>query len=85
METRLSTKGQIVLPGKIRQRLGLKPGDRLVASIEDGKVVLTPHRFGHSQASIVQHPISGLPILSVHGDVPLLTSDEVAEMLADFP
>jgi AbrB family looped-hinge helix DNA binding protein len=37
--TRMSTKGQVVIPEEIRNRLGLKPGSRFVV-IGQGDVVL---------------------------------------------
>ena len=85
METRLSTKGQIVLPGKIRERLGLQPGDPLDASIEGGRVVLTPKRARHFDFKVISDPLTGMPVISAEGEVPTLTSEEVAEALADFP
>jgi AbrB family looped-hinge helix DNA binding protein len=40
---RTSTKGQVVIPGEIRKRLGLKAGQRLsVRLTEEGKIELTP-------------------------------------------
>jgi len=40
---RTSTKGQVVIPGEIRKRLGLKAGRKLsVRLTEDGKIELTP-------------------------------------------
>ena len=42
MQTRVSTKGQIVLPGPIRRRLGIRAGDPLDAEIEAGSIILTP-------------------------------------------
>jgi AbrB family looped-hinge helix DNA binding protein len=85
METRVSTKGQIVLPGKIRDRLGLKPGDRLDASIEAGRVVLTPKHRRRFEFKVIPDPVTGMPVISAEGDVPLLTSEDVADILADFP
>jgi bifunctional DNA-binding transcriptional regulator/antitoxin component of YhaV-PrlF toxin-antitoxin module len=38
METKLSTKGQVVLAGAIRRRLGLQPGDLLDAKVQAGRV-----------------------------------------------
>ncbi|PYX46369.1 MAG: hypothetical protein DMG79_16700 [Acidobacteria bacterium] len=32
MQTKISTKGQVVLPGPIRRRLDLRPGDPLDAN-----------------------------------------------------
>ena len=40
--TRLSSKGQVVIPEAIRQRLGLRPGTQFVVLGEDGTVVLKP-------------------------------------------
>lgn len=85
METRLSTKGQIVLPQKFREKLGLKPGDPLDASIEEGRVVLTPRRRRHFDFKVIPDPLTGMPVISAEGDVPTLTSEEVADILTDFP
>jgi AbrB family looped-hinge helix DNA binding protein len=40
--TTLTTKGQTTLPKEIRDRLRLKPGDRLDVVVEGRHVVLTP-------------------------------------------
>ena len=40
---RTSTKGQVVIPGEIRKKLGLKAGQRLNVNLtKDGKIELTP-------------------------------------------
>ena len=39
---KISSKGQITIPLKIRQRLGVKPGDKVQLVIEEGKTVLKP-------------------------------------------
>ena len=85
MQTRVSTKGQVVLPGPLRRRLGIRPGDPLDASIEDGSIVLKPHRKQRLEPRIVEDPITGGPALTFGPDAPILTSEEVAEILADFP
>lgn len=85
METRVSTKGQIVLPGPIRRKLGLRAGDKLEASVEGGRIVLTPQEKTLFQAKIVRDPITGLPALDAGPDAPILTNEQVREMLADFP
>jgi len=85
MQTRISTKGQVVLPSKIRRKLGLRPGDALDAKIEGASVVLTPRRKHSRRAKIVRDPLTGLPVLRGPADAPVLTSEEVREMLADFP
>ena len=38
--TKMSSKGQIVIPEKIRDRLGLKPGEQFVVVGEDDVVIL---------------------------------------------
>mgnify|MGYP001047062270 CR=1 FL=1 len=39
---KLSSKGQVIIPKTIRERLGLKDGDRLKVSIEAKKITLAP-------------------------------------------
>lgn len=85
METKLTTKGQIVLPGPLRRKLGLQPGDPLDAREEDGSVILTPRRKRLHKAKIVKDPITGLPVLAATPGAPKLTSKEVEEILAGFP
>jgi len=85
MQTKVSTKGQVVLPGPIRRRLDLRPGDPLDADIEDGRIVLTPRRKRSKRARIVIDPITGWPAVTAGPDAPVLTSQEVDEILADFP
>jgi AbrB family looped-hinge helix DNA binding protein len=85
MQTRMSTKGQVVLPGQVRNKLGIRAGDPLDIDIEDGSIVLTPQKKARPKVKIITDPATGLPVLTAGPDAPLLTSEEVAEMLADFP
>ena len=85
METKLSTKGQMVLPGPLRRKLGLLPGDSFDVSEEAGRVILTPRRKRYQKAKIVKDPIMGLPVLSAGTGAPKLTSKQVEEILANFP
>ena len=39
---KLSSKHQVVIPKKVRKRLGLHAGDQLVVEVEGEKVVLHP-------------------------------------------
>ena len=39
---RLSKKGQLVLPSKIRKALGVKEGDELLVTLDGKRVILTP-------------------------------------------
>jgi AbrB family looped-hinge helix DNA binding protein len=85
MQTKLSTKGQVVLPSRIRNKLGLRPGDPLDASVEGGCIVLTPRKRHSKKVRIIKDPITGMPVLTAGPNAPILTSKEVSEMLADFP
>ena len=42
--TRLSSKGQVVLPKSVREALGLKAGDELLVQVEEGAIRLVPKR-----------------------------------------
>lgn len=85
METKLSTKGQIVVPGLIRRKLGLQPGDSLDAQVTSGSILLTPRKKRQRKAKIVMDPITGLPVLDAGPGAPVLTSEQVREMLDEFP
>ena len=85
MQTKVSSKGQVVLPGPLRQRLGIRAGDSLNANIEAGRIVLTPLRKRLHRVSIIADPITGLPVLSAGLDAPVLSSKEVEDILVNFP
>jgi AbrB family looped-hinge helix DNA binding protein len=85
METKLSTKGQVVLPGRIRNRFGLRPGDPLDVSVEKDRIILTPRRTRRKKARVIKDPATGFPVIDLGPDAPTLTSEQVAEILADFP
>jgi AbrB family looped-hinge helix DNA binding protein len=85
MRTKLSTKGQVVVPSRIRRKLGLQPGDSLEATVEGQHVLLTPRKVRSRKARIVRDLFTGLPALTAGPKAPTLTSAEVREILADFP
>lgn len=39
VEVTLSSKNQIVIPKEAREALGVKPGDKLLITVHDGKVM----------------------------------------------
>jgi AbrB family looped-hinge helix DNA binding protein len=41
-DTAVSSKGQVVIPAELRQRLGLEKGTRVTWREEKGRLVLTP-------------------------------------------
>ena len=86
MQMRVSTKGQVVLPAPLRNRLGIRPGDPLNISIEQDRIVLTaPKKKTRYKARIIEDPITGFPVIDVGPDAPVLTSGMVRELLVDFP
>jgi AbrB family looped-hinge helix DNA binding protein len=85
MQTRVSTKGQIVLPAPLRHRLGIRAGDPLEVAIEQDRIVLTAPKKKKYRARIIEDPITGLPVIDVGPDAPVLTSEMVRELLVDFP
>jgi AbrB family looped-hinge helix DNA binding protein len=86
MQTRVSTKGQVVLPVPLRRKLGICAGDSLDISIEQDRIVLTaPKKKKKYEARIIEDPITGFPVIDVGPDAPVLTSEMVRELLVDFP
>jgi AbrB family looped-hinge helix DNA binding protein len=85
METKVSTKGQVVLPGPLRRRLDIRAGDPLDADIADGSIVLTPRKKRPNRVKLVTDPVTGLLALSAGPNAPTLSSKEVEEILANFP
>ncbi|MGA2570955.1 MAG: AbrB/MazE/SpoVT family DNA-binding domain-containing protein [Terracidiphilus sp.] len=85
MQTRVSTKGQIVIPQPVRRRLGIRAGDPLDIAVEKDRIVLTAPKRKRLKARIIKDPITGLPVLYAGPDAPVLTSEMVRELLVDFP
>jgi AbrB family looped-hinge helix DNA binding protein len=85
MQTRVSSKGQIVLPAPLRRRLGIRTGDPLNIAVEQDRIVLTQPSKPKHEARIVEDPITGFTAIDVGPDAPILTSEMVRELLVDFP
>jgi AbrB family looped-hinge helix DNA binding protein len=85
METRVSSKGQVVLPSPLRQRLGLRPGDALDVRLEGDAIVLRPRRAKRRKARIITDPRTGLAVLTFGPGTPILTHKQVKQALSDFP
>lgn len=84
METTLSSKGQLVLPAKVRRQLRLARGERLSIEVEGDSVVL--RRVAQARRyKTARHPTSGLPVM-----VPLkpparkVTAAEIARLHAEI-
>ncbi len=44
MESRVTVKGQMVIPARIRRRLGIRPGTRVQLDVDEAsqRIILTP-------------------------------------------
>ena len=84
MVTKVSPTGAVILPYTIRRALGLRVGDPLDAKVEGSRIVLTPHRTRSRKVCILIDSATGLPVLSMGPDAPLLASKQVAKILASF-
>ena len=84
METTLSSKGQLVLPAKIRRQLRLARGERLSIEVRGETVVLraaTQRRRYRTQ----RHAVSGLPVMVALEPAPRkVTAAEIARLHAEL-
>lgn len=87
MQTKVLDKGHIPLPASIRRKLGIKTGDEFSADIQNGNIVLspTPKTNKFQKPRIVTSSVTGLPVIEIDKNTPMLTNEMVREMLADFP
>ena len=85
MQTKVSSKGQVVLPVAIRNQLRIKEGDPLDARIEGDHILLIPKKRRKFRTWIGKSPITGLPVLMSEPGAPKITNEMVAKLLEDFP
>ncbi len=85
MQTKISSKGQVVLPVAVRHQLNLKAGDHLEVLLEGDEVTLRPVKRGKHKGRIVKNPITGLPAVTFGPGAPIITNEMVAKLLEDFP
>jgi antitoxin PrlF len=72
MESTITSKGQATIPKRIRDHLGLKPGDRVKFFIRpDGRVVILPKRPASSLIGFLKY------------DGPPVTIEEMDEAIGD--
>lgn len=74
-----------MLPNRLRQRLGLRPGDALDVKLEGDAIVLRPRRGKRRKARIITDPRTGLAVLTFGPGAPILTHKQVKQALSDFP
>lgn len=84
MTTKLSTKGQVVLPKQVRGRLQLRPGAKFSCRIEGGSIVLTPEQPPAGRPKLTRDPKTGLVVTKSPAHVSV-SAEDVRKALADFP
>ena len=83
MTTKLSTKGQVVLPKQARMRLHLRPGVKLICRVEGDSIVLTPEQPATEKTKLIRHAKTGLMITKSPAHVHV-TSEGVRAALLGF-
>jgi len=82
-------EGNLLLPESVLEKMGLRAGDLLDARLEPSedaeRLVLTLSKAKQYEGRIIEDPLTGWPVLDFGPDAPELTSEQVREMLADFP
>lgn len=85
METTLSTKGQIVVPQGARRKLALRPGTKFACRVANGSLVFTPKTAAAGKPRSIRDQATGLIVTQGTENSPIITSEDVHAILADFP
>jgi AbrB family looped-hinge helix DNA binding protein len=80
--SRLSTKGQLVIPTRLRKLLNLQPGDEVHLSVEGRRLVLEPKT--RQRAKLVRGKF-GRPVLVGPSNAPRMTTAVVSAILDELP
>ena len=78
----LSTKGQLVIPSRVRKALHFQPGDRVALTMEGEKLVI--QRDEPKRAKLVTGKF-GRPVLVAPQGAPPMTPERVKTLLEDVP
>jgi AbrB family looped-hinge helix DNA binding protein len=79
--TRLSSKGQVVIPTAVRRALRLEAGDRLRITVEGRRLVIEPEEA--ESARLVKE--RGRRVLVAPASALAMTTAAVKAVLSDFP
>lgn len=77
----LSSKGQLVIPSRLRQALHLHPGDKVSFEIEGQRLIV--QRQTANRAKLIED--RGRKVLVAPSDAPSMTPETVKAILANFP
>ena len=82
MTSRISTKGQLVIPAQMRKALNLKAGDRVDMTIDGQRLILqrvSPHRAKLKRGRF------GRMVLVAPKGAPPMTTESVIALLEELP
>ena len=85
MQMLVSNDGKSLVPKEPLDLLGFGPGDVVEVEVQfarDGTAQPVKEPYA---GRLVEDPITGLPVIDFGPDAPILTHEQVREMLADFP
>jgi AbrB family looped-hinge helix DNA binding protein len=80
--SRLSTKGQLVIPARLREALNLRPGDQVEMELEGRALVL---RRQSQRAARLKRGKFGRPVLVAAQSALVMTTESVTALLAELP
>lgn len=80
--SRLSTKGQLVIPARFRKALNLRSGDKVEMELEDRGLVL---RRESQRAARLKRGKFGRPVLVAAAGAPPMTTEDVTALLEELP
>jgi AbrB family looped-hinge helix DNA binding protein len=78
----LSTKGQLVIPARLRRALNLRPGDSVAMTLEAGGLLL---RRQSPRGARLKRGRFGRPVLAAAQGAPPMTTASVNALLAELP
>jgi AbrB family looped-hinge helix DNA binding protein len=82
IRSRLSTKGQLVIPARLRKALNLRPGEQVEMELEGRALIL---RRQSQRAARLRRGKSGRPVLVAAQRAPVMTTESVTALLAELP
>jgi AbrB family looped-hinge helix DNA binding protein len=85
VQIKVSSKGQVVLPITMRNKLRIKEGDTVEAKVDNGNILLIPKKQRKFRTWIGKSPVTGMAVIMSEPGAPKITSEMVAKLMEDFP
>ncbi|MDR1190249.1 MAG: AbrB/MazE/SpoVT family DNA-binding domain-containing protein [Verrucomicrobiales bacterium] len=80
----ITEEGYIAVPSAVRRRTALKPGARFRITFTDNDAVTLEPVRRKNKCRIIKDKLTGLSILDVPKDFPMLTTKRVRELLEEM-